>query len=286
MGKRGCVPGTVMPPGAAGVPSFSFPEAAVYALSRSRDYGLMRNQPAGRVVNLPGIDLGKAKRIVESARDGWLPTESVFTLLAAYGIKSMAPRFAEDLDRAIGAAEDIGYPVALKLNSVTIIHKTEVGGVALNIGSEEELKVAYHRMLGRVAGAGRASEVRGVTVQKMAGEGAELIAGITRDKTFGPLILFGLGGIYTELFKDRTVRIQPLTDIDAREMVRSVRAFKLLEGFRGEPPADIPAIEELLLRLSAMAEDLPMIKELDLNPIRAFIAGEGYAVVDARILID
>lgn len=104
MGKRGCVPGTVMPPGAAGVPSFSFPEAAVYALSRSRDYGLMRNQPAGRVVNLPGIDLGKAKRIVESARDGWLPTESVFTLLAAYGIKSMAPRFAEDLDRAIGAA--------------------------------------------------------------------------------------------------------------------------------------------------------------------------------------
>ncbi|WP_058439754.1 acetate--CoA ligase family protein [Dehalogenimonas alkenigignens] len=286
MGKRGCVPGTIMPPGAAGVPSFSFPEAAVYALARARDYGLIRNQPAGRLVNLPGIDRGKARRIVESAGDGWLPAKSVFALLTAYGIKSMALRFAEDLDAAIGAAEDIGYPVALKLDSATIVHKTEVGGVALDIGSSEELRAAYHRMLGRLAAVGRAAEVRGVTVQKMAGEGVELIAGITRDETFGPLILFGLGGIYTELFEDRTLRIQPLTDKDAQEMVRSVRAFKLLEGFRGEPPADVPAVEELLLRLSAMAEDLPRIKELDLNPIRAFTAGKSYTVVDARILIE
>lgn len=285
MGKRGFIEGTLMPPGAAGVPSFSFPEAAVNALAKARDYGLMKNRPIGRVLNLPGIELDKVRHIVDMAGDGWLPTEAVFSLLAAYGIKCIATRFAGDLDTAIAAADELGYPVALKLNSATITHKTEAGGVVLNIHSPVELKEAYHRMMDRLAAASRSTEVSGVTVQKMAGDGVELIAGITHDKTFGPLILFGLGGTYTELFKDRVVRIQPLTDFDAWEMVRSVKAFKLLEGFRGGLPADIPAVEELLLRLSAMAEDLPRIKELDLNPLRAFAVGEGYTVVDARILI-
>ena len=285
MGQRGCVPGTNLPAGATGVPSFSFPEAAVYALSRARDYGVQKQKHQGTVPSFSDVDRGKAKKIVHSAPDGWLQPAEVYSLLESYGIKTLAPRFATKLDEAIAAAQSLGYPVALKVDSATIIHKTEAGGVILDIASPEELKQTYNRMMEKLATAGRLAEVRGVTVQKMAGEGIELIAGITHDATFGPVILFGLGGIYTELFKDSVIRIQPLTDADARDMIRSVKAYKLLEGFRGAPPADIQSLEELLLRLSALAEDLPRVKELDLNPVRAFAEGEGYVVVDARVLL-
>ncbi|MEN8614842.1 acetate--CoA ligase family protein [Dehalogenimonas sp. THU2] len=285
MGKRGCVPGTVMPVGATGVPSFSFPEAAVYALARVRDYSLNRQKPRGTVPELSGIDLVKARKIVDEAPPGWLPPGDVYDLLDAYGITAMAPRFAANLDEALETAEALGFPVALKLDSKTIIHKTEVGGVRLDIRSPDELRQAYEQMMERLTVAGRLPEAGGVSVQRMAPEGIEVIAGVTHDDVFGPLILFGLGGIYTELFKDTVTRIQPLTDTDAREMVRSVKAYKLLEGFRGAPPADIAALEDLLLRLSALAEDLPRIKELDLNPVKAFASGQGYAVVDARVLL-
>jgi acetyltransferase len=285
MGQRGCVPGTTLPAGATGVPSFAFPEAAVYAVAKARDYRQIREGSRGTISRPKDIDEAAARQIIGDAAAGWLAPEQVYCLLGAYGITALAPKFAASLEDALASAGHSGYPVALKIDSATIIHKTEVGGVALNIGSPKDLKEAYNRMMERLRAAGREAEVRGVTVQRMAGEGVELIAGITHDDTFGPLVLFGLGGIYTELFKDRVVGIQPLTDADAGAMVRSVKAYKLLEGYRGAPPADIAAIEELLLRLSAMAEDWPRIKELDLNPIRAFAAGEGYAVVDARVLL-
>ena len=286
MGQRGCVPGTSLPVGATGVPSFSFPEAAVYALAQAWNYGLQRQKQRGSVPKFPDINRQKAKQIIDSAPGGWLQPVEVFSLLRSYGIKTMEIRSAANLEQAIVAAAEIGYPIALKVDSTAIVHKTEVGGVILSICSLDELTDAYHSMMEKMTVAGLLTEVRGVTVQKMAGEGVELIAGITHDDTFGPLVLFGLGGIYTELFKDSVARIQPLTDADARDMVRSVKAYKLLEGFRGAPPADIPGIEDLLLRLSALAEDMPRIKELDLNPIRAFAAGEGYAVVDARVLLE
>jgi len=286
MGQRGCVPGSNLPAGVAGVPSFAFPESAVYALAWARDYSMLRDRPRGSIPHLAGIEREKANTIIQPAAKGWLPPEAVHSLLEAYGIRSLVPRFARDLDQVLAAAAGIGYPVVLKIDSDTIIHKTEVGGVSLDIASPKELKAAYTRMMEKLKTTGREAEVRGVTIQKMAPEGVELIAGITHDATFGPLILFGLGGIYAELFKDTAVRIHPLTDTDAREMVRSVKAYKLLEGFRGAPPADVAAVEELLLRLSTMAEDLPRIKELDLNPVRAFAAGEGYTVVDARVLLD
>ncbi len=285
MGQRGCVPGTTLPVGATGVPSFSFPEAAIYALARARDYGLQRQKHRGTVPGFSDIDRKNARRIVDAAAEGWLEPSQVYALLESYGIKILASRFAAKLEETLAAAQSIGYPVVIKVDSATIVHKTEVGGVILNIASPEELKQAYGRMMDILATAGRSAEVRGVTVQKMAGEGIDLIAGVTHDATFGPLVLFGLGGIYTELFKDSVVRIQPLTDTDARDMVRSVKAYKLLEGFRGAPPADIAAVEDLLLRLSALAEDWPRVKELDLNPVRAFAEGEGYAVVDARVLL-
>ena len=285
MGQRGCVPGTTLPAGATGVPSFSFPEAAVYALARARDYSLQRQKHRGTVPKFPGIDRQRAKKIVDATPDGWLRPGDAYTILDAYGIRALMPRFAVNLERAVEAAGDVGYPVALKVDSATIIHKTDIGGVILDIDTPEKLEEAYNRLMEKMRVAGLTAQVRGVMVQKMAGQGVELIAGITHDATFGPLVLFGLGGIYTELFKDSAVRIQPLTDVDAKEMVHSVKAYKLLEGFRGSLPADIAAVEELLLRLSALVEDMPRVKELDLNPVRAFAAGEGCAVVDARVLL-
>ncbi|XUX00928.1 MAG: acetate--CoA ligase family protein [Dehalogenimonas sp.] len=285
MGQRGCVPGTTLPAGAAGVPSFAFPEAAVYVLARALDYSRQRQKQKGTVPEFPDIDRQKAKKIVDSSPDGWLQPVEVFSLLECYRINTLGIRSAANLEQATAAAQEIGYPVVLKIDSNTIVHKTEAGGIILDIGSPEELQTAYDGLMKRMSIAGFVNGVRGVTVQKMAGEGVELIAGVIHDAIFGPLILFGLGGIYTELFKDSTVRIQPLTDVDANEMVHSIKAYKLLEGFRGSPPADVQAIEELLLRLSALVEDLPRIQELDLNPVRVFAAGKGYAAVDARILL-
>jgi len=132
---------------------------------------------------------------------------------------------------------------------------------------------------------GFADEIFGVTVQQMISGGVEVIVGVTQDPSFGPLIMLGMGGIYTELFKDVTFRIHPLTDEDAREMVRSVKAYQLLAGWRGASPSDVGSLEELLLRISAMVEDLPQILELDLNPVKVLERGGGYVVVDARILL-
>ncbi|APV43973.1 acetyltransferase [Dehalogenimonas formicexedens] len=283
MGQRGCVPGTTLPAGTAGVPSFAFPEAAVHALAKALEYSRQRQKPKGTAPEFLDIDRERAKKIIDSALDGWLEPDTAFSLLQAYGIMTQEIRAAENLERAIDAAQEIGFPVALKIDSTAILHKTEAGGVSLEIGSPEELKQAYDDMMEKMRIAGLIKGIRGVYVQKMAETGTEVIAGINHDAIFGPLILFGLGGIYTELFQDSTVRITPLTDADAKEMVRSVKAYRLLEGFRGAPPADVPAIEELLLRLSALVEDVPRIKEMDLNPVRVFGEGRGYAVLDARI---
>jgi len=136
-----------------------------------------------------------------------------------------------------------------------------------------------------VVSVGREDEMQGVVVQEMITRGIEVIVGVTQDPSFGPLVLFGMGGIYAELFKDVLFRIHPLTDVDAQEMIRSVKTYQLLKGWRGSEPSDIEALEELLLRISAMVEDLPQIAELDLNPVKSLERNNGYVVVDARIML-
>jgi acyl-CoA synthetase (NDP forming) len=179
----------------------------------------------------------------------------------------------------------MGFPVVLKLLSDTITHKTEVGGVTLDLRTKRDVERAFAQIRDNVAEIGRESEMQGVTVQEMVTEGVEVILGMSEDRTFGPLIVFGTGGVYAELFKDVTFRIHPLTDADAAEMVRSVKAHRLLEGWRGSPPSDVQALEDLLLRISAMIEDLPQISEMDLNPVKVRERGKGYVVVDARIML-
>jgi acyl-CoA synthetase (NDP forming) len=179
----------------------------------------------------------------------------------------------------------VGFPVAVKLSSATIQHKTDVGGVKLDLESEIEVKRAFNDIKSRLTEMGRQNEMDGVTVQHMVKEGTEAIVGVTLDPSFGPLIMFGLGGIYAELMKDVAVRLHPLTDSDARELVKSIKMTKLFEGFRGAPASDTESVEDLLLRLSALVEDIPQIAELDFNPVKVMPRGKGYWIVDARIML-
>jgi len=188
--------------------------------------------------------------------------------------------------RAARLAGEIGFPVAVKLASREIVHKSDVGGVQLNLQNESAVREAYAGIQSRLAREGRLRALDGVIVQPMIASGVELMVGVTEDPLFGPLVVFGLGGIHVEILRDVSFRVTPLTDRDAREMVQGIRGYRLLEGYRGHPPADIPAIEELLLRVSRLVEEVPEISELDLNPVFALPPGQGCLIVDARIRLD
>jgi len=165
------------------------------------------------------------------------------------------------------------------------VHKTDVGGVILDLKSESEVRKAFEDIKARLSEIGRQREMEGIIVQRMVKGGTEAIVGVTQDASFGPLIMFGLGGIYAELLKDVAVRLHPLTDLDARELIGSIKTARLFKGFRGSPPSDTPALEDLLLRLSALIEDVPQIGELDFNPVKVMPQGQGYWIVDARIML-
>ena len=273
------------------VPSFAFPEATATAVAKACEYNDWLRRPKGIIPEIVSTDGKKAEQIVvralerSAARPLWLDAVSVTELLDCYGIRLVQSKSVATAEEAVRVAEEIGFPVAVKLLSATIAHKTEVGGVVLDLRSRREVGQAFMQIKEQLTRIGREKEMQGVTVQQMIHGGIELIVGVTQDPSFGPLIMFGMGGMHTELFKDVTFRIHPLTDVDAYEMVRSVKAYQLLEGWRGAKPCDIKALEGLLLRVSAMVEDLPRIAELDLNPVKALEQDKGYVIVDARVML-
>lgn len=273
------------------VPCYPFPEEAISALARAVEYAETRHKPKGTVPKFPDIKCENARQAVEdvmtasSSRPLWLPAEQMYALLDCYGMRFIETLIARTPEEAAASASKIGFPVVVKLASSTIVYKTDVGGVVLDLDSEDKVRQAFEHIKSRLEKMGRQNEMEGVTVQRMMREGIEAIVGVTQDPSFGPLIMFGSGGIYAELIKDVTLRLHPLTDLDAREMVRSIKMAKLFEGFRGAPPSDIQAVEDLLLRLSAMVEDIPQIAELDFNPVKVMPEGEGYWIVDARIMV-
>lgn len=183
-------------------------------------------------------------------------------------------------------ARALGFPVAVKLASHKIIHKTEIGAVQLNLTSAGAVRDAFEKIRERLAKDNSVDAMEGVLVQPMISAGVEVMAGVTQDPLFGPLIAFGLGGIHVEILGDVCFRVTPLTDRDAEEMVREIRGFRLLQGYRGHPPADLEAIQTVLLRLSRLVEEIPEISELDLNPIFALAPGQGCRIVDARIRVE
>ncbi len=273
------------------IPSYAFPESAAIALARAVRYGRWRAEPEGAVRRFE-VDRGAADAVLAAARARaapgatvWLDPDETRTLLAAYGLASPPARVAHDADQAVAAARSIGYPVVLKLVSATITHKSDVGGVALDLRNDAEVRGAYSGLMERLTALGWRDRMQGALVQPMLREGLEAIVGMTHDPSFGPVLMFGLGGVNVELLKDVAFRVQPLTDRDARELVRSVRGFPLLGGWRGSPPGDVEALEEALLRVSQLAGDHPGVVEMDLNPLRVLPPGRGCLVVDARIAV-
>jgi acetyl coenzyme A synthetase (ADP forming)-like protein len=271
------------------VPCYPFPEDAISALAKAIEYRELKEKPRGAVPRIKGIKRERARHLIEKAmgqnkqRPFWLPAEQIVDLLNCYGIRIVGTSVAGSADEAAALAAKAGFPVVVKLNSSTITHKSDVGGVMLDLNSEDEVRESFKAIRNKLAAMGRESEMEGVTVQRMVPGGVEIIAGVTQDPTFGPLIMFGLGGVQAELLKDIVLRLHPLTGLDASEMVSSIKMSRLFEGFRGAPPSDIQAVQDLLLRLSAMVEDIPQIAELDFNPVKVMARGEGYWVVDARI---
>jgi len=273
------------------IPSYAFPESAAIALARAVRYGRWRAEPEGTVrrfeVNREGAAgvLAAARTRADAGANVWLSPEETRTLLAAYGLASPPAMVTHDAEQAVAAARAIGYPVVLKLVSSTITHKSDVGGVALDLRNDTDVREAYRGLVERLSALGWRDQMQGALIQPMLREGLEAIVGMTHDASFGPLIMFGLGGVNVELLKDVAFRVQPLTDRDARELVRSVRGFPLLGGWRGSPPGDVEAVEEALLRVSQLAGDHPEVVEMDLNPLRVLPPGRGCLVIDARIAV-
>ena len=220
------------------------------------------------------------RRALDGRGDGWLSAADAQEVLAAAGLPLVPTAFARTADEAADTAARLGFPVAVKLASRQLVHKTDVGGVRLGLTDEAGVLRAFAEIRERVGDA-----MDGVVVQPMVAGGVEVMAGVTQDPLFGPLVAFGLGGIHVEVLADVCFRVAPLSDRDAAEMVRGIRGFRLLEGYRGHPPADTAAIEEVLLRVSRLAEEVPEIREIDLNPIFAFPPGGGCQVADARIRV-
>jgi acyl-CoA synthetase (NDP forming) len=259
-------------------PIYSLPEQAVTALGHAARYAAWRREPLGRRAELTGVNPGRARALVRAAlaiEAGWQPYDRTAAILAAYGVPTLDTATVTSPDDAVTAAGRAGYPVVLKSADPGLVHKTDTGGVRLGLADADSVRAAFDA----VSAAGRPGS--GVLVQHQLTTAVELVGGLVHDRLFGSVVMLGLGGVQTDLLGDRALRLVPLTDLDAGRMWRSLRAAPLLTGYRGAPPVDTAALEDLLLRLGRLAEDHPEIAELDLNPILAGPAG--VVAVDAKL---
>ena len=268
----------------AGIPAFTYPEQAAAALGQIARWAEWRARPAGHVVTPPGIDPRRGRALVgkilaSQPGGGWASAEAAAQLLAAYGIPAARSRLVRTPAQAAAAQAELGGPVVVKIAAA--IHKSDVGGVALGISTPQAASQAVTAIRAALAEAGLAGQAREFLVQEQIGDGVEMIVGVTHDPAFGPLVLAGLGGTIVEVLGDVAVRITPLSNTDVDEMLRSLRSYRLLTGYRQSPPLDVAAFAELLHRVSAMVEDIPEIAELDLNPV--FVRQHGAVVADVRI---
>jgi acetate---CoA ligase (ADP-forming) len=265
----------------AAIPSYMFPESAVAALAHATEYGAWRRRPKGTVPRFETIRTEHTRAIVDAALsrgDGWLTPPEAQQLLEAVGIPTAAVRIAATEDEAARAAREIGYPVALKAVGSEILHKSDVGGVLLNVGDEDALRAGVAALEARVGPA-----MTAVVVQQMVPEGIELLLGSVVDSTFGPLIACGSGGVLVDLLHDSAFRLHPLTDTDAADMIESLKGAPLLHGYRGRAPADESAAVDALLRVSALVELCPEIQELDINPLK--VLEHGVRALDVRVRV-
>jgi acetyltransferase len=269
------------------MPFFMYAEEAADGLNRLNQQRLWMERPEGKIPTYD-VDYKRAQEIIsKSVNEGreQLTTRESIDVLDAYGIRVCKSGFATTEDEAVAIANSIDYPVVMKMTSKTTSHKTDVGGVRVNIQSEAQLRAEYQDLIAKLTEKGLIDGLEGVIIQEMVKGNREMVCGIATDPQYGPMMMFGLGGVFIEVMKDVTFRIAPLTDIDAKEMIKSVKAYKLLEGARGTKPAQMEQIEETLLRLSQLVNDFKFIDELDINPLLiSEKTGEGIAV-DGRIKV-
>ena len=269
------------------IPTYTFPENVALALGAAHRYGKWRRRPAGDVLELDDFTVDAARAVVDRVLAGatqpiWLEAADVATLLGLAGI-SCAAWEEVPVDKAGAAAKRVGFPVVLKAVVPGVTHKSDFGGVILGLDSPRSIAPALRALESRVAKLGHSLER--VLVQHEVRGGIEFLAGVTTDATFGPLLVFGAGGVQVELFKDAAFRLTPLSDLDASEMIDGVRVSRLLSGYRGQPPGDRPALIDVIRRIAALAEVLPQIREMDLNPLKVLEPGKGAVVVDARVRV-
>ena len=226
------------------------------------------------------------KIITDALKNGRMVLTEVESkqLVAEAGIPVIKTKLAKSKAEAIEISKKLGFPVVLKIVSPDIIHKSDIGGVKLNLANATQVGRAYAEIMAAAKKANKKADIQGVSVQKMAKPGVEVIMGMSKDAQFGPVLMFGLGGVFVEVLKDVAFRIVPLARRDASQMIREIKGYPLLEGYRGQEPANITALEDLLLKLSTFVDETPQIKEMDLNPIFAY--KNGAVAVDARVILE
>jgi acetyltransferase len=268
----------------AGIPAYIFPESAARALAALNRQRVWLARPLGTITEFDVDEAAAAEALAaEPSRDGYLPTRAAQQLLAAYDIPVIATRVAATADEAIAAGRDVGYPVAAKIMSPDIVHKTEIGGVVIDLRDDTELRSAFESITKRVRDASPGARIDGIQIEQYVKGGREIIIGMSHDPLFGPVLMFGLGGIYVEVLRDVVFRIQPVSDVDAREMIDSIRGAKLLRGVRGEAASDTDLLVEVIQRVSQLVGERPEVLEMDINPFVVFESG-GIAV-DARVRV-
>lgn len=269
------------------VPNYNYPEHAVSSFSAMYKYNVWIKRPEKVYPHFEGLK-NKVNDIFESVKEEkreHLRETEVYEMLNAYGFSQPRSLLARTSEEAVAAAKGIGYPVVMKIVSPQVIHKSDIGGVKINVNNEKEVENTFFDITSRVKHVMPMAHIDGVMIQEMISGGKEVIIGITRDTQFGHMIMFGFGGIYVEVLKDVSFRIVPLSKEDAHEMIRETKVFPLLRGVRGEAEADIEAIENSLLILSQMALDFPQIIEAEINPLLVKKRGEGVVAIDARFAI-
>lgn len=271
-----------------GVPNYPFPERGVQSISSLVSYGEYLRSPPSEPTPVSGVDPGRVASVFGVVRgEGRTALTGVEALevARAYGIPAPPAGLARTREEAVKVAGEIGYPVVLKVESPQILHKTDIGGVRLNLSSAGEVGAAFTEIVERARRYVPRAVVNGVVVQGMVAQGREMIVGVNRDVTFGPLVMFGLGGIYVNFLRDVSFRLAPLTRGDALGMIEETRAYTLLRGIRGEARSDIEAIVDVLLRVSQLVVDFGEVEEVDINPLFVYEEGRGCVAVDTKIVL-
>jgi acetyltransferase len=271
-----------------GIPNYIFPERAALAFRSMADYRDVRTRAAPEYVHFEVARDVVADLFEKVGKEGrvTIGDAEARAILHAYGMRIPQSQVAKTPEQAIEFASELGYPVVLKIASPDILHKTDVGGVKVGLNSAEDVRDAYELMVYRAQRYLPEARIWGCLVQEMVPAGGlEVLVGMNRDPQFGPLVTFGLGGIYVETLKDVTFRVAPLSKLEAEEMLSEIRAYALLEGVRGQPGVDKDAIVDTILRIGQLVQDFPQIAEVDINPLIVFPNNQGAIAIDMRLVL-